>query len=120
MTVKRVLIVEDDFMLGLINKKYIELMGHEVAGTATSSEEAIRAARELKPDVILMDIRLEGRKDGIETMAEIAKFANIPVIYLSGNSDPENRMRAAQTNMLAFCVKPVHFEQLQECFSRLP
>lgn len=107
-------------MLGLINKKYIELMGHQVAGTATSSEEAIRAARELNPDVILMDIRLEGKMDGIDTMIEISKFADIPVIYLSGNSDPENRARAARTNMLAFCVKPVHFEQLQDCFSKLP
>ncbi len=119
MKIKKVLIVEDDFMLNLINKKYIELMGHKVVAAVNNGAEAIAAAREHKPDVVLMDIRLNGAMDGIDVMTEIAKFSNVPVIYLSGNSDNENKERAAKTNMIAFCIKPIHFEQLQEFFLKI-
>ena len=119
MSSKRILIVEDDFMLSLINKKYMELMGHTVVASVTTGAAAIEATKEHKPDVILMDIRLDGKMDGIETMNEIAKFSSVPAIYLSGNSDFENKERAAKTNMLAFCVKPIHFEQLKEYFSKI-
>jgi len=116
---KKVLIVEDDFMLSLINKKYVELMGHKVVASVTSGADAITAAKEYDPDIILMDIRLDGNMDGIETMIESGKFCKAPVIYLTGNSDGENKGRASKTNVLAFCVKPVHFEQLQEYFSKI-
>ncbi len=119
MDVKKVLIVEDDFILSLINKKYVELMGYKVIASVITGLDAIAAVREHKPDVILMDIRLEGEMDGIDAMMEIAKFSTVPVIYLSGNSDIENKERAAKTNMLAFFVKPIHFEQLQELFSKI-
>ena len=119
MTQKKVLIVEDDFMLSLINKKYVELMGHKVVAAVTSGAGAIEAAKEYKPDVILMDIRLDGDMDGIDAMNEIAKFSGVPAIYLSGNSDNENKTRAAKTNMIAFCVKPIHLEQLQEFFNKI-
>lgn len=115
---KKVLIVEDDFMLSMMNRKYVELMGHEVVGTASTGEEAIEAARKHNPDIILMDLRLDGPLDGIDTMKEISKFSQARAIYLTGNSDERNRERANETNMLAFCVKPVHFEQLQQLFSQ--
>jgi len=116
---KKVLIVEDDFMLSMINRKYIELMGHEVVDCVTSGPEAVEAAKKHKPDVILMDLRLDGEMDGIETMQEISKFSESKAIYLTGNSDEENKSRARQTNMIAFCVKPVHFEQLQQLLGKV-
>jgi len=119
MSAKKVLIVEDDFMLSLINKKYVELMGHRVVASVTNGAEAIAAAKEHQPDVILMDIRLDGKIDGIDAMMEIEKFSSVPAIYLSGNSDHENKDRAAKTNMIAFCVKPIHFEQLQKFFDQI-
>jgi len=114
---KTVLIVEDDFMLSMINRKYIELMGHKVVSCVTNGPDAIEAVREHDPDIILMDLRLDGEMDGIDTMLEIAKISKAFAIYLTGNSDYENKSRAQQTNMLAFCVKPVHFEQLQQLFA---
>lgn len=116
---KKVLIVEDDFMLSMMNRKYVELMGHSVVDAVSTGKEAIEAARRHRPDVILMDLRLDGELDGIETMKEIGKFCDARAIYLTGNSDEHNRSRASQTNLLAFCVKPVHFEQLQLIFSKL-
>ncbi len=119
METKKVLIVEDDFMLSLINKKYVELMGHNVVAAVTNGIDAIKAVKDHSPDVILMDIRLDGTMDGIDAMNEIEKFSAVPVIYLSGNSDAENKARAAKTHMIAFCVKPIHLEQLQEFFTKI-
>jgi CheY-like chemotaxis protein len=115
----KVLIVEDDFMLCLINKKSIELIGYTVVATATNGADAIEAVKKHKPDVVLMDLRLDGELDGIDTMNEIAKFSDISAIYLTGNSDEINKERAAKTNMLGFCVKPVHFEELKVLFAKV-
>lgn len=119
MNEKRVLLVEDDSMLSFMHKKILERMGHQVVATANCGEDAIAAAREHELDVILMDLILKGRMDGVETMISIGKFSNVPVIYLSGNSYEDYKERAAQTNMIAFCSKPIHIERLQKYFSTL-
>lgn len=115
----KVLIVEDDFMLSLINQKSIELMGYKVVAVSTNGRDAIEAAKQYNPDVIIMDLRLEGDLDGIQTMIEIAKFSSVPVIYLTASSDKANKERAAKTNLIGFCVKPVHFEELQLLLSKV-
>jgi len=114
-----VLIVEDDFVLGLLNRKTLELMGHTVVASATSGLKAIESTKKHNPNVILMDLRLDGSLDGIDTMNEIAKFSDVPVIYLTGNSDEISKERASKTNMLGFCVKPVHFEELKALLSKV-
>lgn len=113
----KILVVEDDYVLRMINEKSLELMEYHVVACISNGIDAIEAVKKHKPDVILMDIRLEGDLDGIDTMHEIDKFSKVPVIYLTGNSNALNRIRAAKTNMLAFCVKPVHFEELKKLLS---
>jgi CheY-like chemotaxis protein len=113
----KVLIVDDDLILSLVNRKNLESKGHIVVDSVTNGAEAIEAAQKHKPDLILMDIRLNGYLDGIDTMNEIAKFSDVPVIYITGNSDEIHRVRAARTNVLAFCVKPVSFEELEMLIS---
>jgi len=65
-----------------------------------------------------MDIALEGDMDGIEAMLEIRKFSDVPVIYITGNSDESNRTRAIETNYTDFLTKPVEFEDLKESLIR--
>jgi two-component system, response regulator PdtaR len=108
----KVLIVEDNRMLGLINRKGLERLGYNVVGIAVSGNAAIDAVKQHHPDVIIMDIRLEGEMDGVDAMVAIGKFSSTPAIYLTGNSDQIYKDRASKTNMLAFCVKPVYFEEL--------
>lgn len=110
---KKVLIVEDDMILSMVNKKYVEILGHKVIQSVRSGPEAIEAAKKHQPDIILMDIRIEGNMDGIEAMEEIRKFSQANVIYLTGNSEPLTKQRAEQTNMLAFCIKPVSIDDLK-------
>lgn len=117
--VKKVLIVEDDMILSMVNKKYVELLGHKVAQAVRSGQDAIDAVKKYHPDIILMDIRIEGQMDGIEAMKEIRKFSEVPVVYLTGNSEPITKQRAEQTNMLAFCIKPISLDDLKNILDKL-
>lgn len=115
----KILIVEDDLILTMLNTRFIEILGHEVVKALKSGEEAIEFTRENDVDIILMDIRLKGKKDGIEAMNEINKTKAIKAIYISGNSDPETKKRAEATNMLDFCVKPLSFEELEVILGKI-
>ena len=116
---KKVLVVEDDFILALVHRKYLEKIGCEITETVTTGADAIRSALENSPDFILMDIRVEGELDGIEAMNEIQKKKNIPVIYVTGNSEPNILERAGQTNMKGFLIKPLHIEDLKKLIDTL-
>jgi len=116
---KKVLIVEDDMILSMVNKKYVELLGHKVVQSVRNGLAAIEAAKTHNPDIILMDIRIEGDMDGIEAMLEIRKFSNAQVIYLTGNSDPATKLKAEQTSMLAFCIKPISLDDLKKVLENL-
>jgi CheY-like chemotaxis protein len=111
--VKRILIVEDDMILSMVNKHYVESLGHQVVQSVRNGLDAINAAKKHDPDIIIMDIRIEGHMNGIEAMEEIRTFSNADVIYLTGNSEPVTRLRAEKTNMLDFCIKPITFEDLK-------
>ncbi len=115
----KVLIVEDDLILTMLNTRFIEILGHEVVKALKSGEEAVEFAMENDIDIILMDIRLKGKMDGIEAMIEINKTKDIKAIYITGNSDPETRKRAEATNMLDFCVKPLNFEELEVILGKI-
>jgi DNA-binding NarL/FixJ family response regulator len=84
---KTAVIVEDDMVLSIINKRYLLKMGCEVLACVSNSEDAIESVRDLKPDFLLMDIRLDGSADGIETVSKIRSFSDVKVIYISGNSE---------------------------------
>ncbi|MBI1836164.1 MAG: response regulator [Flavobacteriia bacterium] len=115
---KRILIVEDDLILTMLNSRFVELLGHEVVKTLKSGEEAVDFALKNDLDLILMDVRLKGMIDGIEATEQINKVKPIPVIYITGNSDRETRSRAENTNMLNFCIKPINFEELESILGK--
>jgi len=117
-TAKSVLIVEDDMLLSLVEERLIEKMGHKVAAKVGSGREAIDKAKELNPDIILMDIVLKGDIDGIEAMEEIRKHSKVPVIYLSGNSDRFNFERAKKTGFTDYLVKPITSNDLYKPFEK--
>lgn len=102
-----VFIVEDDMLLSLVEERLIKKLGYNVVGKATSGKEAIPKIKKSKPDIILMDISLDGNLDGIETMSQIRNFSSVPVIYLSGNSDQLNLERAKKTKFVDYLVKPI-------------
>lgn len=112
-----VLIVEDDVIQTLLLKKIITKLGFKVIGKVTSAEQAIKAALEDSPDIITMDIFLEGPMDGISAVEEIHKHHQIPVIYISANSDKKNHERVKKTNYVDFLSKPINMNVLAETFT---
>lgn len=108
----RVLIVEDDVLLSLVEERLLKKLGYGVAGKAVNGADAVAKAKELKPDAILMDISLKGDLDGVQAMEMIREFSNVPVIYLSGNSDKYNMERARKTDYVDYLVKPITAEDL--------
>lgn len=109
-----IFIVEDDMLLSLVEERLLLKLGYKVAGKASTGEEAVSKIKNLRPDVILMDISLNGKMDGIETMSEIRRFSSVPVIYLSGNSDQANMKRAKDTAYIDYLVKPITEKDLIE------
>jgi CheY-like chemotaxis protein len=111
---KRVLIVEDDLIISLTTEKMVEKLGCQVVGCVTTGEDAIKAAEENKPDIILMDIRLNGSMDGIEATKEIlANLDSTRVIYVTGNTDNAYKERAEKTGYDAYLIKPLRMEDLK-------
>lgn len=108
----RVLLVDDDQLIRFVHQMFIERAGHEVVGVAEEETQAVRMALELKPDVVVMDIRLEDGTNGISAMRTIQQTLNIPAIYISGNSDNKTIEDAEKTIMKAFLVKPVTRDEI--------
>ncbi len=89
------------------------MLGHSVVASVRDGKNAIEAVKIHNPDVILMDIKIDGDVDGIETMHEIRKFSDVDVIYFTGNSEASVKAKAAETKMMAFYVKPISLEDLK-------
>lgn len=110
----KVLIVEDDMLLSMVEERLIKRLGFEVIGKVTKGKEAIEKQEELNPDIIVMDISLKGDMDGIEAMEAIREKSDVPVIYLSGSGDRYSLERAKKTGFTDFLTKPVTGGDLKE------
>jgi len=107
MSKERILVVDDDHTTASVMQLYLENFGFIVPAVAYSGTEAIEKAKELKPDLVLMDIRLGKGLDGIDSAKAIMTSLSIPVIYVSAYSDEETLARAQMTNPYGFINKPL-------------
>lgn len=114
---KRVLIVEDDMILSLLLAKVVKRFGHEVIGKVSTGENAIKSVYELQPDLMIIDITLEGDLDGIQTMEIIRTNSEVSFFYITGNSDPKIKSRAMKTKPRGFLVKPIELNELEKTLS---
>lgn len=103
---KKILIVEDSELVSMHLQMVLESANYKVLGVLTSGEDAISFIKKETPDLVMMDVMLEGIYDGIETSIEINKIKDIPVIYLTGLSDQKTFDRAKITFPYTFLSKP--------------
>lgn len=106
MTKPRIFLVEDDDILAKTTEWRIQKLGYEFAGRAFRGKDAIRLIADLRPDVILMDINLNGEMDGIVVADIIRKDYGIPVIFLTSLMDRETIARAKLTGPNGYLTKP--------------
>jgi two-component system, response regulator PdtaR len=103
----RILVVEDDRIIAKSLRMILEQLGYEVTALVTTGQAAIREAKETKPDLVLMDIVLDGEMDGIEAARVIRSHLSIPVIYLTAHADHATRERADMTQPFGYLSKPI-------------
>ncbi|MDG6257855.1 MAG: response regulator [Methanomicrobiaceae archaeon] len=108
MTERRVLIVEDEMIVALELKETLQRLGYTVVASVDNGYDAIKMAGRLQPDVVLMDIRIRGDMDGIETAERLFSLYDVPVIYLTAHSDNETLRKAINTTPAGYLVKPVN------------
>ncbi|MGK2863944.1 MAG: LytR/AlgR family response regulator transcription factor [Chitinophagaceae bacterium] len=109
----RILIVEDDMIIAANISLQLTNLGYEVMSIIPRGEEAIAYVKENKPDILLMDIKLKGTLDGIDTARAIQQHTNIPVIYLTANNEESTFNKAKETHPLAFISKPLNALELR-------
>lgn len=109
----RVLIVENEGLVGCDLATTLDAFGYEVTGVCRSGEEALEVADDLRPDVVLMDVNLAGEMDGIDTARQLAQRSPVAVIYLTACSDPETVARATATQPSGYLLKPYNDLELR-------
>lgn len=110
---RRLLVVEDERIVALDLRGALEDLGYTVVGTARSSDEALRTAAERRPDLVLMDIRISGADDGIQTASLLRARYQLPVVYLTANADDATLERALATEPAGYLVKPFNHHSLR-------
>ncbi|MCL4191680.1 MAG: sigma 54-interacting transcriptional regulator [Thermoguttaceae bacterium] len=108
-----ILIVEDEQLIAMDLEAQLNRLGHRVAGLACTGEDAIAAAIQCKPDLVLMDVRLAGSMDGIDAAREISRTCQAPVVFLTAYADIETLRRASLAEPYGYLVKPFDQRDLE-------
>ncbi len=108
-----ILVVEDEGISAIEIQECLESLGYNVPSTAKTGNEAIQEAFSIKPDLILMDITLQGDMDGIDAATIIKSFLDVPLIYLTALDDMETFQRMMETNATAYLIKPIEEAELR-------
>lgn len=104
---KKILIVDDDKMLTTLIKMFLDELGFETIGICSEANKAIERCREILPDVILMDIHLQGEIDGIKAVDLIKSEIDVPVVYITSDTEEATVNKAINTNPYGYLVKPI-------------
>lgn len=113
MYLPKILVTEDEAIVAMDIKQRLEHLDFEVTATVATGAAAIEAIESNQPDLVLMDIQIKGDIDGIETAVQIRKRFNIPIVFLTANSDAATIARAKATGPLAYLIKPFEDRELK-------
>jgi two-component system sensor histidine kinase UhpB len=103
----KTLIVEDEKIIAKDIESTVQRLGHDSAGIVSKGEDAVRLSKELRPDIVLMDITLRGAMDGIEAAKIINETLDIPVVYITAHQDEDTIEKTKSTNPYGYISKPV-------------
>jgi len=109
---RKVLVVEDDRFISAIFTLFLKDMGYEIIGRCKTGRDAVDECKRHGPDMVLMDIHLEGDVDGIEAADIIQRECDVPVIFISGDTSVAVIQRAVIANSYGYLVKPITKKEL--------
>lgn len=101
-----ILIVEDDFLIALQAETALTDAGFSVTGVATTAEEALEMARQCRPAIVVMDVRLAGRRDGIDAAGDLFRELDVRCVFATAHDDQQTRARAEPFDPLGWLAKP--------------
>jgi CheY-like chemotaxis protein len=110
----RILVVEDEIIIAMEIEYILKKLGYAVTSIVNNGDDAIKSAGEEKPDLILMDIRIQGDKDGIETARIIRQKTDIPVVFTTAFLDEERIEKAEFQAPFRYIIKPIQEENLKD------
>jgi DNA-binding response OmpR family regulator len=108
----KILIVEDEIITGMMLREELKRNRFSTIELVTTGENAIKSVKKNPPDLILMDILLAGKLNGVDIIKEIQAFCNIPVIFMTGFDDKETKSTALNLKPLGFFNKPILINEL--------
>jgi CheY-like chemotaxis protein len=114
----KVLIVEDERLIAEYFKITIESLGYSVCGIAMTADDAVRLARDEDPAIVFMDVRLSGRKDGIDAANEIHRNKPVPTVYVTGSQEQSTMDRIKTDHPSDILIKPVLQDQFKEALAK--
>ncbi len=114
MAKKKILVVEDEAVVARDIEQTLTKLGFEVVGTAQFANEAVAKAAETRPDLILMDISLQGNRDGVDAAQIIGDRSDTPVVFLTAHTDKATVARAQGISPAGYLVKPFNRERLRD------
>jgi CheY-like chemotaxis protein len=115
----RVLIVENEFLLQLAAEDLLQQLGHEAIGWATRASSAIAETERKRPDCVLMDIELDGARDGIDAARHIKERFGVRSLFMTGSSSEEIARRARNAKPLGYLQKPLSLSDLESALAPL-
>jgi len=116
---QKLLIVEDEAIIAMDMQNLLLSSGYEVTAIVSSGEKALAVLEGTNPDFILMDIRLSGKLDGLETSRRIRERTPVPIIFVTAYLDQETRASASRFAPSGFVTKPIEIENLRFEMDRL-
>ena len=110
---KKILIVEDEAIFAMSMQRVLIKSGYDVPEPVSSGEEAVKRAAEEKPDLVIMDVMLKGRIDGIEAASGIRSQHDIPIVFISGYQEEHLLERAKSVGSSVYLIKPIKPQDLE-------
>ena len=114
----RILLVEDDYLVAMQAESALIAAGFQVIGIATTAEEAVEMAAAGDPALVVMDIRLAGKRDGIDAALDLLRLHGVRCIFATAYADEQARARAKPSNPLGWLAKPYGMAALVEMVRR--
>ena len=112
-----ILIAEDDNIIALDLRKYLENLGYQISDVVCKGEDLLLKARKHRPALIISDINLKGELDGIEAIARLSESTTIPYIFVTAYDDYKRIVEIYHLEPLAFLKKPIDYSELSDCVS---
>lgn len=110
----KILLVEDEVISAMLMESQLKSIGYTQIDHVTTGENAIINTKQNPPHIILMDIRLAGQIDGIETVSIIKSVSDIPTVFITGYDDQSVRENAEKLKPLAYLIKPLNIKKLKK------